>query len=129
MPAYVTHGAMLRCSQGLAPSSLNVLPLSAVTIEGVTVATINDFAPSVNVPPFGMCMSPANPQVAAATAAAMGVLTPQPCVPVISAPWTPGATVGTAEGVALLTADCQCMCAWAGAISIVQAAQIFVEGE
>lgn len=129
MPVYVTHGAMLKCSQGIAPSSLNVPPLSAVTIEQSPVATVNDFAPMKNVSPFGMCMSLANPAVAAATAAAMGVLTPQPCVPVISAPWIPGAEVGTIDGVAMLTVDCQCMCAWAGTITILQGAQMIVEGE
>ena len=38
-----------------------------------------------------MCISPANPVVAAATTAALGVLTPQPCIPITIAPWLPGA--------------------------------------
>jgi hypothetical protein len=37
--------------------------------------------------PFAMCTSPENPTVAAATAAAMGVLTPMPCIHVTTAPW------------------------------------------
>ncbi len=129
MPVYVTQGAMLKCSQGLAPSALSVVPVSAVTIEQSLVATINDFKPMMNVPPFGMCASLANPAVAAATAAAMGALTPQPCVPVISAPWAPGAAVAAIDGFAMLTVDCQCMCAWAGTVTIVQEAQMIVEGE
>ncbi len=128
MPAYVTHGAVLKCSEGLAPSSLSVVALDAVTIEGVPVATINDFAPTVNVAPFGMCRSLANPAVAAATAAAMGVLTPQPCVPATASPWTPGAAVASVAGVPMLTVDCQCMCTWGGAITVVQEAQMIVEG-
>jgi len=45
------------------------------------VATIMDFKPFANIPGFGACMSPMNPHVIAATAAAMGVFTPQPCIP------------------------------------------------
>ena len=49
-----------------------------------------DNKPFVNILPFGMCMSLANPMVAAATAAALGALTPMPCIPVTPAPWVPG---------------------------------------
>jgi hypothetical protein len=66
-----------------------------------------------------MCMSQANPEVAAATAAAMGVLTPMPCVPVTT-PWSPGdpmVTIGPA-GFPALDASSKCMCAWGGEITI-----------
>jgi hypothetical protein len=36
-------------------------------------ATIMDYAPIVNIPPFAMCQSLANPTVATATTAALGV--------------------------------------------------------
>lgn len=128
MPAYVTHGAVLRCTQGLSPGTLAVTQVTPVAVEGVPVATIFDHAPMVNVMPFAMCQSPANPQVAAATAAAMGVLTPQPCVPVIAAPWTPGAPIATAEHLPILTEDSLCQCAWAGTISVASAGQMVLEG-
>ena len=35
---------------------------------GPLAATIMDYIPIANIPPFGMCMSPANPTVIAATA-------------------------------------------------------------
>ena len=79
-------------------SSLVVLPTPLVNSGNQPVATIMDNKPMANVPPFGMCTTPSNPQVAAATSAALGVLTPQPCMPVIAAPWAPGsATVMVGE--------------------------------
>jgi len=81
-------------------------------------ATIMDNKPIVNIPTFGVCMSLANPTVAAATAAALGVLTPMPCIPVTAAPWAPGSpTVMIANNPALNNSS-TCMCNWAGVITI-----------
>ena len=80
-------GATLQCSFGVAPSALMVLPQNRVLTGPVpSAANIMDNKPLVNILPFGMCSSLANPTVAIATAAALGVLTPMPCIPV-----TPGA--------------------------------------
>jgi len=86
-------------------------------------ATIMDFAPMENIPTFAMCMSPANPEVAAATSAAQGVLTPMPCVPVTVAPWSPGSATVTIGEIPALTDDSTCTCAWGGMISIGSAGQ------
>jgi hypothetical protein len=43
---------------------------------GQPAANIQDFKPMVNVASFGMCTTPSNPQMAAATAAAFDVLAP-----------------------------------------------------
>src|ERR1041385_2786489 len=83
----VTTGATLQCSFGVAPSTLTVLPTNRTIAGGVPRAAIMDNKPLVNILPFGMCLSLANPTVAAATAAALGVLTPMPCIPVTTAPW------------------------------------------
>ena len=97
----VCGGAMCMCTFGMAPSMLNVMP-NAKVVSKMPVATIMDNKPMVNIMPFGMCTSMSNPQVSAATSAAMGVLTPMPCVPVISAPWAPGSpTVLVANNPAL----------------------------
>ncbi len=117
MPQNVALGALLQCSFGMAPSSLVPLPTPRVMIEGKPAATISDFAPMVNVQPFGMCTSLANPTVAAATSAALGVLTPMPCVPVTT-PWKPGAVRTMVGGKPALTTGSTCNCAWGGVIQI-----------
>lgn len=123
MPEQVCMGAMLKCSFGMAPSSLVVLPVNKVMTSYVPAANIMDHKPMVNIMPFGACQSMANPQVAAATAAAMGVLTPMPCIPMTSSPWVPGApTVMIANQPALDTPS-KLMCNWGGVIEITQAGQ------
>ena len=117
MPLNAVTGAMLQCSFGMAPSSLIPLPTPRVMIEGRPAATIMDFAPFVNIPPFGMCMSLSNPTVAAATAAALGVLTPMPCIPVTT-PWKPGAIKTMLGGEPALDAGSTCQCAWGGIIQM-----------
>ena len=94
-----------------------------MSINQEPVATVDDYAPLDNIAPFGMCESLANPAVAAATAAALGVLTPQPCIPNTTAPWTPGSTFVTIDGVPLLEADNTCACMWAGVITITDPGQ------
>ena len=89
----------MMCSFGLAPATLSVLPPRPI-VEGKPAATITDIAPGVNIPPFGMCTSLVNPMVAAATAAALGVLTPMPCVPMPVGPWKPPAAQTTMNGIA-----------------------------
>jgi hypothetical protein len=117
MGMQVCMGAMMQCSFGVAPSSLIVLPQNQV-LTGTPAATIMDNVPVANIPPFGMCSSPSNPQVISATAAALGVLTPMACVPVIPAPWVPGSPTVLIGNMPALNADSKLMCAWAGVIQI-----------
>ncbi len=129
MPDLVVNGAQVTCTFGTSPSALSVLPAGTPTqAGGLLLARIADMIPMSNIAPFGMCTTPSNPQVAAATAAAQGVLTPQPCIPVTTSPWTPGSTKVTVGGVPALTSTSRCMCAWGGSISIVQAGQVKVTG-
>jgi hypothetical protein len=76
-----------------------------------------DHKPIANIPPFGVCMSLANPMVASATAAAMGVLTPMPCIPMTMAPWVPGSPTVALGNLPALNITCKCMCNWGGVIS------------
>jgi hypothetical protein len=111
------NNAMTMCSFGAAPSTLGVLPTARTMIEKQPAATIMDAKPMINIRPFGMCMSLSNPTVAAATAAALGVLTPMPCIPVTEA-WIPGAPTVLIGGNPGLKMGDQCLCAWGGVIQM-----------
>ena len=124
MGMQVCAGAMMQCSFGVAPSSLVVLPANRVLAGGPPAATIMDNVPILNIPPFGMCNSPSNPTVAAATAAALGVLTPMPCVPVPAGPWIVGAPTVLIGSMPALNDSSKLMCSWGGVIQITYAGQV-----
>jgi hypothetical protein len=109
-------GAMMTCSMGATPSPLMPTPKPVMT-SNMVAANILDNIPIVNIMPFGVCKSPANPMVVAATAAALGVLTPMPCIPVTPAPWVPGAPTVLLCGAPALNNSSKLMCVWAGVIS------------
>ena len=119
-------GANLNCSFGVAPSVLSVLPINRV-LASTPVANIMDSKPFLNVMPFGMCTSPSNPMVAAATAAALGVLTPMPCVPVTSAPWVPGVPTVLVGNMPALDMNSKLICAWGGMIQILAPGQFQID--
>ncbi|MBI6852967.1 DUF4280 domain-containing protein [Pseudomonas cichorii] len=121
----VCAGATLQCSFGAAPTVLNVLPTNRVLTSSMPAATIMDHIPLVNIPTFGMCMSAANPMVIAATAAALGVLTPMPCIPATASPWIPGgAPTLLLGGMPAIDSNSMLMCNWAGVIKIVMPGQV-----
>ncbi|MDR8017862.1 DUF4280 domain-containing protein [Ectopseudomonas guguanensis] len=120
----VCSGATLQCSFGVAPSMLNVLPTNRTLTGGMPAANIMDHIPLVNIMPFGMCQSLANPMVAAATAAALGALTPMPCIPATASPWIPGAPTMLLGNMPSLDSNCTLMCNWAGVIKVVMPGQV-----
>ena len=124
MPQHCCTGAMMNCTFGVAPSTLNVLPKNKMMTSNMAAANIMDNVPMVNIPPFGMCNSPSNPTVAAATAAALGVLTPMPCVPVFPAPWVPGAPTVMLANMPALNNTSKLMCAYAGVVSFAMPGQM-----
>lgn len=123
MGQQVCMGAQMQCSFGKAPSSLVVLPVNRVTSSFMPDANIMDHIPMVNILPFGMCSSIANPAVAAATAAALGELTPMPCTPVIPAPWTPGNPTVLIGNFPIINNTSQCFCAFGGVITFTNPGQ------
>ena len=124
MPIQVVNGATLMCSFGTTPSNLVVLPIHRVLCGNQFAANISDHISMVNILPFGMCMSLANPAVASATAAALGVLTPMPCIPATMTPWVPGAVTVPLDNQPALDNPSVCMCNWAGVISVVNPGQM-----
>jgi hypothetical protein len=121
----VTAGAVMSCTFGAAPSTLMVLPTNKVLVD-MPASNIMDNKPLLNVMPFGMCTSMANPMVAAATAAALGALTPMPCIPMTTAPWVVGAPTVLIGNMPALTSDSKLMCNWGGCISISFAGEVKV---
>ena len=121
MAMQVCSGALMMCACGLAPSALVVI--RPKILSGAPAANIMDRVPMLNIPPFGLCTSLANPAVAAATAAAFGVLVPMPCMPVTPAPWMPGRPKVLIGNLPALDQGSKLMCAWGGVISIVAPGQ------
>ena len=128
MGQQVCTGAMTQCTFGVAPGSLMVIPLSMVMAGGPPAANIMDNKPMANVMPFGMCQSMANPMVAAATAAALGVLVPMPCIPMTMAPWVPGAPTVLLGNMPPLTTSSKLICMWGGVTSFNLPGQFTVMG-
>lgn len=122
----VCSGAMLKCSFGIAPSTMTVLPTNMVK-TATPIANIMDYIPMMNIMPFVMCTSLSNPTVVAATAAALGVLTPMPCIPLTTAPWSPGASTVLVAGQPALNDSSTLMCTWGGTIDISDAGQTSIE--
>ena len=116
----VCMGANLQCSFGAAPSTLIVNSQTTVLVASKPAATIMDCKPMGNIPPFGLCSCPANP----ATVKPPPVMfAPAPCVPVITAPWTPGSPTVLLGGSPALNNSSKLMCAWGGVISVLNPGQ------
>jgi hypothetical protein len=125
MPDLVCTGAALQCSFGTTPATFAAS--GNQVSAGSPVGVVTDVA-AANVPPFGMCTSLSNPQVASATAAASGTLTPQPCQPVLS-PWSPGSAQVTVGGVSAVDDSSQCNCTWGGVVTVSDAGQASVSDQ
>jgi hypothetical protein len=119
MPMQVCMGAQMMCTFGMAPSNLVVLPINRTLTNQMPDANIMDHIPLVNIMPFGMCITPTNPAVAAATAAALGVLTPMPCIPATTTPWAPGELTVLLGNQPALDNISVLNCMWGGVITFV----------
>ena len=111
-------GGLATCPFGVAPTPLTFLPAPPVLGTTGPMGKCTDMAPFLNITPFGVCMSIMNPITATLTAAAFGVLTPGPCIPVPAGIWIPVAPMVMSAGP-VLSSDSKLMCAYMGAISII----------
>jgi len=118
--------ATLMCTMGIGPSQLMVTPQNRVCAQNQPAANIMDHVPFVNIMPFPLCNSIANPVVAAATAAKLGVFTPGACVPTTPSPWAPGSPTVLIAKTPALNNSSQCMCVYGGVISITNPVAITV---
>ncbi|MFM7042568.1 MAG: DUF4280 domain-containing protein [Planctomycetaceae bacterium] len=123
----VNTGSMCLCNKGIAP-----MPLAAgvptVMASGTPSFNKLNATPLEAVPSFTMCTSTSNPEVAAATSAAMGVLTPMPCVPVIpTMQWSGTSTVVNIAGQPAVTDKSSITCQWGGTIKIITTANLTVK--
>lgn len=118
----VVTGATFLCTMGTAPGQLIATSQATIRIAGRPAATIADAAPISNLGPCGMCTSMANPAVSSATAAALGVLTPMPCIPAPAGGWICSGTP-LLSGQPMLTTDGSITCIYGGSISILNPAQ------
>jgi hypothetical protein len=117
MAQVVVMGASVKCAMAQPPGKASlVLVPNMVNGTSKTVATIQDFS-ITNIATFGMCTTPSNPAVSAAQGA------PSACIPVIAAPWSPGASTVTGGGKPALTSDSTCMCSYGGTITVEDAGQ------
>ncbi|MDO4200396.1 MAG: DUF4280 domain-containing protein [Clostridia bacterium] len=111
----VASTAICTCIYGTGPMPLNATSAPTVLIEGKPAATIMDFAPAANVPPFVICNSPSNPASVAAKAVGLSA----PCTPALTAPWIPGQPKVLIKGKPALTNTCKLVCALGGPTPVV----------
>lgn len=125
MKPVIVQGTLLKCKFGNVPTPIMVLPDKKVN-SMLPVAVKADHIPFLNILPFGMCSNPANPLVAAATAAAFGVLTPMPCIPCTLQDWTGACSKVKVHGKEAINMDSKLSCLYGGSIEAAVPLQPFV---
>lgn len=127
MSYLVCAGGSLKCPFGSVPAIFSALPAAGVMAGESPAGVLTDMVPFLNIAAFGLCKSLSNPTVASATAAAMGTLTPMPCVPMPVGSWSNPASKVLISGRPALTDAGKLLCAWGGEISVQFAGQSGVQ--
>ena len=121
MTSVVTTGSSAICTCGTTSAELIADYDTGAIVNDMIVMTVDMIVSEVNIMSFGECDSLVNPEVSTATAAAGGVTTPMPCVPVVASDWTTGSLTASQDGIAYITDTSTCTCSYGGVISIVSA--------
>lgn len=119
-------GSIAACPFGVAPTPLTFLPTSMLMGKAGPIGSIIDCIPFLNISPFGVCMSMLNPMTAALTAAAFGILTPGPCLPVPVGTWIPMKPTVIGKSGPIVSNDSILMCAYGGTIKCMLPSQFTV---
>jgi hypothetical protein len=116
MSEQVISGAVLRCTFGTAPASLNVSSQPRVMIEQQPAASVVDYQ-SLNAPElFGICNSPSNPIF-------MSTGNNPACTPNVAAGWQPGAPNVLIGNFRALNSVSTCICMYAQGTIAIQSAK------
>ncbi len=99
--------AMCKCTMGVSPGSLMVLPEKMVLIEGKPAANIMDNKPMVNITSFITCTAVPPPAG------------PLPCAPAPVGPWFPGSPTVCIRHQPALSNSSKLICGRGGVISII----------
>lgn len=116
MPSPVCSGAKLQCSCGIGESALYIVEKGVGSSRERSLATIDDYLPLVNIPPFRACTAAANPQAANPSGQ-------KPCTPRPSQPWSDEVDFVTLHGSPLLEQSATLSCDYGGTVSLLDAAQ------
>ena len=121
MQKLVTNGDLCICGNGSNPCPLIIVDtLRKMKSDGKSVAIATD-TNVANISTFGMCNNINNPMVAAATAAAQGVLTSAPCIPVVIGTWDNTVNKILINGIAVVGENSTLNCTYGGCIKLENA--------
>ena len=96
------------------------------TASAMLSASGREGRPAICTPHFAAGISTLTARLAA-TAAAMGTLTPAPCTPATPASWVPGAATVQVCGKPLLNNTSKLMCAYGGVIQLTMTPAVTVQ--
>lgn len=116
---YVVRGATMVCSCGSHGRKINLPVCHGSYINNKPMMNKNDWKPLVNIPEFGVCSSPTNPNTAKVTLVGEdgNPVAGAPCTPAILSCWQNAKEDTIIDGAAALTTDSKLICSLGGIIT------------